>query len=77
MAKQDPKDMAEVTRMHAEQEDLDQRTPAGSHDMPAGAGAQDDDYTHQHQQGAGQSDDISGKAPASGMSRQRANPARR
>jgi hypothetical protein len=72
---QDPEEMAKVTRQHAEREDADQRTPAGSHDMPSSA--QDDDYEHQHQQGAGQSDDVTGKAPVSGMARQHANPARR
>lgn len=68
--------MAEVTRAHAEQEDLDQRTPEGSHSFPAA------DHEHQPEQhlgqgGVSQSDDISGQAPAAGMARQKANPARR
>ena len=75
MAAQDPDQMAKVTRKLAQQDDADERTPAGSDDMPSNA--QDDDYEHPRQQGAGQSDDISGKAPASGMARQHANPARR
>ena len=66
--------MADLTRRIARR-DEDERTPEGSHDVPAQA--QDDGYEHQHQQGTGQSDDVSGKAPASGMARQRANPARR
>jgi len=74
MAK-DTEKMAEVTRQHADREDPDQRTPEGSHDFPSKA--QDDDYELQGQQGVGQSDDVSGKAPASGMARQRANPADR
>ncbi len=72
MDEQDVKDMADVTRKHAREEDADQRTPEGSHGFPSAA--QDDDFQHLGQQGVGQTDDIHGKAPASGMTRQRANP---
>lgn len=68
--------MADLTRRIARR-DEDEPTPAGSHDFPATARDDDAGHEHQHQQGTGQSDDISGKAPASGMARQRANPARR
>jgi hypothetical protein len=69
--------MADLTRRIARR-DEDERTPEGSHDFPD-KGSRDDDagHEHQHQQGTGQSDDVSGKAPASGMARQHANPARR
>lgn len=67
--------MAKVTRDQARAEDVDQRTPEGTHDFASNA--QDDGYEHPHQQGTGQSDDIHGKAPASGMARQRSNPAKR
>lgn len=70
----DTEKMADVTRRHADQEDADQRTAEGSHDFAGDA--QDDDYEHQAQQGVGQSDDVHGKAPASGMSRQRVHPSR-
>lgn len=66
--------MADLTRRIARR-DEDEPEAAGSHDFPSDAS--DDAHRHQHQQGTGQSDDISGKAPASGMARQHANPARR
>ena len=72
MAEQDPEQMAKVTRMHARKEDPDQRTPEGSHGFPSEAS--DDGHQLLGQQGVGQTDDIHGKAPASGMSRQRTNP---
>lgn len=68
----DTEQMAEATRQHARREDPDQRTPEGSHDFPSAA--TDDDFELQGQQGTGQSDDVSGSAPASGMARQRSNP---
>lgn len=46
MDEQDVKDMAEVTRTHARKEDLDQRTPVGSHGFPKDAPASD--MTRQH-----------------------------
>ena len=67
--------MADLTRRIARR-DEDEPTPEGSHDFPVEAEGEDADKP-QHQQGIGQSDDISGTAPASGMARQRANPARR
>lgn len=66
--------MAKMTRRQAEAETPDQRTPEGSHDFPSDA--QDDGFEHPVQQGVGQTDDITGKAPASGMARQKSHPAR-
>ena len=68
--------MADMTRRIARR-DEDELEAEGSHDFPAGARDDDAGHEHQHQQGTGQSDDVNGKAPASGMARQHANPARR
>lgn len=62
----DEKLMTEVTRKHADKEDRDQRTPAGTHGMADGAeGAPSG--------GVGQSDDGGRQAPASGMAQQHTN----
>jgi hypothetical protein len=63
--------MAEMTRKLAREADPADREQAGSHDFPAATGP---GGVPLGQQGTGQSDDISGQAPASGMARQHANP---
>ena len=64
--------MAEMTRKLAREADPADREQAGSHDFPAATGP---GGVPLGQQGTGQSDDISGQAPAS--ARQHANPALR
>ena len=65
------KDMTEMTRKRAREDGpTDGEKP--SHDFPSASGP---GGVPLGQQGMGQSDDISGQAPASGMARQHANPA--
>lgn len=68
------KKMARLTREQAKRDQPDERTPEGSHDFPSKA--RDEGHEHLGQLGVGQSDDVTGTAPASGMARQRANPSR-
>ena len=72
MDEQDVKDMAEVTRKHAREEDPDQRTPEGSHGFPAADGEEGDRSLNQR--GTSQNQDIHGVAQASGMGQQRVHP---
>lgn len=71
MDKRDTKDMAEMTRKLAREAGPDDGVKAGSRDLPTAVGP---GGVPLGKLGSGQSDDISGQAPASGMERQRANP---
>jgi hypothetical protein len=66
------KDMAAMTRKLAKEAGPDDGDKAGSHDFPSSVGP---GGVPLGQQGTGQSDDIHGQAPASGMAQQKANPA--
>jgi hypothetical protein len=72
MADETTKDMAAMTRKLAREEGPNDREQPGSRDFPAAVGP---GGVSLGQQGVGQSDDISGQAPAAGMARQKANPA--
>lgn len=66
------KDMEAMTRKLAREADPMDGDKAGSHGFPAAVGP---GGVSLGQQGIGQSDDIHGQAPASGMAQQKANPA--
>ncbi len=72
MDERDTKDMADMTRRLARKDGPMDGEKAGSHDFPSAVGP---GGVPLGKQGTGQSDDVSGQAPASGMARQHANPA--
>lgn len=72
MADDATEDMAAMTRKLAREEGPNDGVEAGSRDLPAAVGP---GGVPLGQQGVGQSDDIHGQAPASGMAQQKANPA--
>ncbi|MCW2920154.1 MAG: hypothetical protein JWL76_28 [Thermoleophilia bacterium] len=65
-------EMADMTRKLAREEGPDDGDKAGSHGFPAAVGP---GGVPLGQHGIGQSDNVSGQAPASGMAQQKANPA--
>ena len=71
----DPEQMTRFTRERAREEDADGfRVPTGSHDFPTAAWHHGDGARNLGQLGAGQSNDITGQAPAASMAMQHANP---